>query len=70
MSIDIDRMQELYDQGLTLEQVGEKVGMTEGGIRYHFRKYGIPRRVVVGGKPERVRFLKMINPCIRKEELN
>ena len=40
----IREMEELYDGGMTLEQVGERFGITRQGVRHRFVKAGIIRR--------------------------
>lgn len=40
----IREMAKLYDDGMTLEQVGERFGLTRQGVRYRFVKAGIARR--------------------------
>ena len=37
-------MAELYDGGMTLEQVGERFGLTRQGVRHRFIKAGVIRR--------------------------
>jgi hypothetical protein len=39
-----EAMAELYDGGMTLEQVGERFGITRQGVRHRFIKAGIIRR--------------------------
>jgi hypothetical protein len=40
----IREMAELYDGGMTLDQVGERFGITRQGVRHRFIKAGIIRR--------------------------
>lgn len=39
-----EEMAKLYDGGMTLEQIGERFGLTRQGVRHRFMKAGITRR--------------------------
>lgn len=42
--VDINVLRDLYNQGLTLKQVGQRVGITTQAVHSRFQKAGIPRR--------------------------
>jgi len=51
---DPERLRELYhDVGLTMAQIGERVGMTSGGVLYWMKEHGIDRETHAGAAAHR-----------------
>lgn len=66
--MNIKVLRDLYDQGLTLKQVGERVGLTKQGVHHRFKVAGIPTRNQSNTRHKVD--LKLLKRLIQNEGLN